>query len=388
VRIKVHPALCVGSGACRQFASSVYHLDDEGYLELRLVQVPPELERDARFGASACPARAVASLPFVRFQLRRVKHQPYRRWAQDLAQAATLGLAAVGLSVGWLPLGAVGAAVQVVLARIRPPPGRDRRNAAARARPGRSRHRWACPRSNLRRTMPVTIDPSITLAELVTQRPALARELERRSLDYCCGGQRTLADACAGEGLDVDETATALAAAPGGGTAPWATFGPVELVDHLEATHHAYLHGEFGRLTALADKVAQVHGGRHRELLEVQRLYAELRADLEPHLGREEQVLFPMIRELAAAATVPPFHCGTLANPISVMVRDHDRAGELLEQLRVVTHGYVIPDDACASYTALYAGLHELEADTHLHVHKENNLLFPAVITLEVEMPA
>ena len=236
--------------------------------------------------------------------------------------------------------------------------------------------------------MPFAIDPSIRLADLVTQRPALARELERRSLDYCCGGQHTLAEACARQGLDADETITALSAVPGGDIAPWATFGPVELVDHLEATHHAYLHDEFPRLTALAGKVAQVHSGRHPELLEVQRLYGELRDDLEPHLAREERVLFPMIRELAAADTPPAFHCGTLRNPISAMLREHDQAGDLLAQLRALTDGYVIPDDACASYTALYTGLEELEADTHLHVHKENNLLFPAVIELEAEMSA
>lgn len=236
--------------------------------------------------------------------------------------------------------------------------------------------------------MPVTIDSSITLADLVTQQPALARELERRSLDYCCGGQRTLAEACANQGLDADETVAALSTVPGGDIASWATFGPVELVDHLEATHHAYLHEEFPRLTALADKVAQVHGGRHRELLEVQRLYGELRDDLEPHLAKEERVLFPMIRELVAADTAPTFHCGTLRSPISAMVREHDGTGELLGQLRAVTEGYVLPDDACASYTALYRGLEELEADTHLHVHKENNLLFPAVIALEAEASA
>jgi regulator of cell morphogenesis and NO signaling len=236
--------------------------------------------------------------------------------------------------------------------------------------------------------MSVTIDPSITLAELVTQRPALARELERRSLDYCCGGQRTLAEACAGLGLDVDETARALDTAPGGEIAPWATFGPAELVDHLEASHHTFLHEELPRLTALADKVAQVHGGRHPELLEVQRLYGELRDDLEPHLAKEERVLFPVIRELASADTAPTSHRGTLRNPISVMLREHDHAGELLAQLRAATDGYVVPDDACASYTALYTGLEELEADTHLHVHKENNLLFPAVIELEDAMPA
>jgi len=236
--------------------------------------------------------------------------------------------------------------------------------------------------------MPVTIDSSITLADLVTQRPALARELERRSLDYCCGGQDTLAEACARQGLEADETIIALNGVPSGDAAPWAMFGPVELVDHIEATHHAYLHDEFPRLTALADKVTQVHSDRHPELLEVQRLYGELRDDLEPHLVKEERMLFPMIRELATAHTAPTFPCGALGNPISVMVRDHDHAGDLLAQLRAVTTGYVIPDDACASYTALCAGLEELEADTHLHVHKENNLLFPAVIALEAQARA
>jgi regulator of cell morphogenesis and NO signaling len=234
--------------------------------------------------------------------------------------------------------------------------------------------------------MSVLIDPTITLAELVTQRPALARELERRSLDYCCGGQRTLAEACAGQGLDADEVAGALTAVQAGDAAPWATFGPAELVDHLEATHHAYLHAELPRLAALAGKVAQVHGGRHPELVDVQRIYDELHAELDPHLAKEEQMLFPMIRELATADTAPTFHCGSLRNPVSVLMREHDRAGELLVALRGAARGFDLPADACASYTALYAGLDQLEADTHLHVHKENNLLFPSVVDLEDQL--
>jgi regulator of cell morphogenesis and NO signaling len=232
------------------------------------------------------------------------------------------------------------------------------------------------------------IDPSMMLAELVTQRPALARELERRSLDYCCGGQRTLAEACTGQGLDVVETAAALTAVDAGDVAPWAAFGPGELVDHLEATHHAYLHDELPRLAALVDKVAQVHGSRHPELLDVQRSYRDLRDDLEPHLAKEERVLFPMIRELAADDAPPVFPCGSLHNPISVMLREHDRAGALLARLRDLTGGYAVPEDACASYMALFVGLEALEADTHLHVHKENNLLFPAVVALETERSA
>lgn len=236
--------------------------------------------------------------------------------------------------------------------------------------------------------MSTAIDPSITLGDLVTQRPALARELERRSLDYCCGGQQTLAEACAGQGLDVQETVAALGAMDAGEVAPWVTLGPAELVDHLEATHHTYLHAELPRLAALAEKVAQVHGSHHPELMEVQRLYVELREELEPHLLKEERVLFPMIRELAASERAPAFHCGTLRNPISVMLREHDRAGELLGELRSVTQSYVLPDEACGSYTALYSGLQELEADTHLHVHKENHRLFPTVLALEAEMSA
>ncbi len=236
--------------------------------------------------------------------------------------------------------------------------------------------------------MAIVIDISSTLAELVNTNPDLARELERRSLDYCCGGRRTLADACAAAGLDAAVVAGELGSIASRGPADWAHLNPADLVDHLEFTHHAYLHDELPRLTVLATKVASVHGSRHPELPDVQRSYAQLRADLEPHLMKEERVLFPMIREMATAENAPTFHCGSLRNPISVMLAEHDRAGELLAQLRVLTDGYTPPDDACASYRALYAGLDELEADTHLHVHKENNRLFPAVVELERRLGA
>jgi len=228
-----------------------------------------------------------------------------------------------------------------------------------------------------------TVTADRTLAEVVTADPAATRVFEAYALDYCCGGRRRIDEACATAGVDVDAV---LAALDDIGPAPdvdWASLGPAELVDHLEATHHAYLHAELPRLTALVDKVVGAHGARHRELLDVAAHYAELRAELEPHLAKEERILFPMIRELASSEAVPAFHCGSLQNPISVMLREHDRAGELLAMLRTRTDGYEAPADGCASYRALYAGLAELEADVHLHVHKENNLLFPAVVTLE-----
>ncbi len=228
----------------------------------------------------------------------------------------------------------------------------------------------------------VTLDS--TLAEVVTAAPPLARELERRRLDYCCGGTRTLQQACAERGLDpaaVLEELRSATAAPS--ASEWTTLGPAELADHIETVHHRYLWDELPRLTALMTKVEAVHGARHPELHDVATCVADLRAELEPHLRKEEQVLFPMIRELAAATSAPAFHCGTLRNPISVMMREHDRAGELLALLRDLTSDHTPPPDGCASYHALYAGLAELAADTHLHIHKENNVLFPMVVELE-----
>lgn len=228
------------------------------------------------------------------------------------------------------------------------------------------------------------ITETITLADIVTTHPALARELEQRELDYCCGGAATLAEACRANGLDVatviDELATASSESP---RESWSTMGLVQLVDHLEATHHAYLWAEMPRLSALLDKVVSVHGERHPELAAINDCYTTIRGDLEPHLTKEERVLFPMIRELAIASTAPSFHCGSLENPISVMLSEHDTVGELLRQLRQLTNGYQPPADGCESYVAVFAGLDQLEADTHLHIHKENNLLFPAVVQVE-----
>lgn len=230
----------------------------------------------------------------------------------------------------------------------------------------------------------VKIDLEMKLAEVVDAHPQLAREFERRGLDYCCGGRRTLAEACARQGLDPDLTVAELAAAAQGSVAAeWTTMTADALVDHLEATHHRYLWDEMPRLSALLDKIVSVHGGRHPELSEISACFAQLRADLEPHMLKEERMLFPMIRQLASATAAASFHCGSLRNPISVMLSEHDAVGDLLATLRQLTGGYQPPADGCSSYIACFAALAELEADTHLHIHKENNVLFPMVMDVE-----
>ncbi len=229
----------------------------------------------------------------------------------------------------------------------------------------------------------MNLSPDLLLAEIVDLVPGAPRVLESFGLDYCCGGQQSLRDACDRGGLDSAVVVEALDALDGGPAPDWVPMSPALLVDHLETTHHAYLHAELPRLVALADKVAGVHGARHPELIELHQLCTALRDDLEPHMAKEEHVLFPMVRELSTAVSPPSFHCGSVANPLSMMRREHDHTGAILDSINRLTQGYRLPDDACASYRALYEGLAALEADTHLHIHKENNTLFPAVIELE-----
>lgn len=233
----------------------------------------------------------------------------------------------------------------------------------------------------------VQIDVSMTLAGAVDAFPELAREFERRGLDYCCGGGRTLGEACALIGADPDATVAELAAALIGGSdaAVWSTMSADALVDHLEGSHHRYLWDELPRVTSLVDKIVSVHGSRHPELVDVAACFARIRADLEPHMLKEERVLFPMIRELAGSSGLPSFHCGSLRNPISVMLSEHDAVGDLLAKLRRLTAGYTPPADGCATYAACFTAMAEIEADTHQHIHKENNVLFPLVVRLEAE---
>jgi regulator of cell morphogenesis and NO signaling len=141
------------------------------------------------------------------------------------------------------------------------------------------------------------------LGEVVTTVPGSARVLESFGLDYCCGGGRSLAAACAEHGVDPDDVIRELHGLVGGAAHDWATLGPAQMVDHLQSTHHAYLHTELPRLDALAEKVASVHGARHPELMDVLAAVRELRDDLEPHLLKEERILFPLIRELVAEVT-------------------------------------------------------------------------------------
>jgi len=227
-----------------------------------------------------------------------------------------------------------------------------------------------------------------TVGQLVVERPSRARVFEKFGIDYCCGGKVPLKQAIAAKGLPADAVVAELEReeAPGQQAAfdrNWATASLTDLCDHIEQTHHARLKQDLPRLEFLTAKVASRHGDRRPELVEVHRIVLALRAELESHMAREEQVLFPFCRRLDSADSLPPSHCGTVRNPIEVMVREHEDAGEALAQLRELTDDYTPPADACNTYRAMYDALHELERDMHQHVHKENNILFPKAIRAE-----
>lgn len=223
-----------------------------------------------------------------------------------------------------------------------------------------------------------TFTSGMILGDIVTANPSTARVLSRFGIDFCCHGQRRVADACAESDVNVDELMTALNASEQGTRAGWAGLDDVALIAHIVSTHHRYLWDEFPRLAELVDKVARVHGPNHTELARVREVFHRLRAGMEPHLRTEEMVLFPEIS----------IHSGRPARPLSAEAREklaenleeHDRSGHMLAELRELTSGYAVPPDACASYVAMLTGLEELEKDIHLHVHKENNVLFPRVL--------
>lgn len=225
------------------------------------------------------------------------------------------------------------------------------------------------------------LDAQVTVGQLVAERPGRSRVFERLDIDYCCGGKVPLEQACRARGLDVEVVLRELAAqddAPAEAVeADWASWTMGELVDHIVDVHHGYLRRELPRLAGLVDKIAEVHGKGHPELRDVRAVFASLKAELEAHIVKEERVLFPIIKQLEAATDLPSFHCGSVDHPIRAMEFEHDDAGAALARLRALTGGYVPPADACNTYRAALAGLAELEADLHQHIHKENNILFP-----------
>lgn len=235
------------------------------------------------------------------------------------------------------------------------------------------------------------LESNQTVAEIAARSLAAVRVFERMGIDYCCGGHRPLAEACKEKGIDPDTLQRELEAALAAGLErgrDW-TLAPLrDLVEHIVQTHHEYLKKE---LPLLADRLAKVHRIYNERygptLVGLPEVYDGLRSELEVHMMKEERILFPAIAAAEQAITfqraLPPLPFGSFANPVAMMVHEHDSAGEALARVRAITGDFALPDYACNTYRALMKGLEELEKDLHLHIHLENNILFPRAIQME-----
>ncbi len=233
-----------------------------------------------------------------------------------------------------------------------------------------------------------------TVRDLVVEHPAARPVLERFGIDYCCGGAKPLGDAAreAGVRLEVVLTAVAEAIASAAherhGEPDWGQLSASDLVHHVERRHHTYMKRALPRLDDLLAKVHRAHADAHETLLTaLWGTFRGLRDEIELHLAKEEQVLFPLVRQLDACASGEggpvAFHCGTVENPIQQMQVEHENAGSALARMRELTDDYALPPDACPAFEALYADLLELEQDLHEHIHLENNVLFPKAVEAE-----
>jgi regulator of cell morphogenesis and NO signaling len=233
-----------------------------------------------------------------------------------------------------------------------------------------------------------SIDAECTVGEIATQVPGITGIFESLGIDYCCGGRKTLDEVCREKGLDSGAVLNMLQdndrAAAGGARSPDVSeMSLTELVDHIQNTHHAYLHAELPRLAKMTQTVASIHGKSDPRLHQVRETFRAMALELWQHMFKEEECLFPLVRQLEASERTPSVHCGTVANPIRQMEIEHDDAGSALERLRELTDGYSPPASACQTYRALLTGLAFLERDMHLHIHKENNVLFPHALKIE-----
>jgi len=221
----------------------------------------------------------------------------------------------------------------------------------------------------------MNIEKESTVGELATTYPLATRVFHRHGINYCCGGGKPLEEVCAKKGLDVqavvDEIAKELADSPEP-TQRWDEASFEDLIQHILLTYHKSHKEELPRLDAMAKRVLEVHGEKMPDVLpELERIVAGLRSELEQHMFKEEQVLFPMILQGQG---------GNALGPIECMEAEHSSATDALSRMRELTNGFTVPMGACNTWTALWHGMAALETDLQEHIHLENNILFPRAL--------
>jgi len=227
----------------------------------------------------------------------------------------------------------------------------------------------------------IDISPEVTVGAIVAEYPGTMHMLEALGIDYCCGGKLPLAEAAKGANVPVEtvvavlQTAIAQSQQSPAVERNWQLAPLDELMDHIVRTHHVYMHAELPRIGQMLEKVGRAHGAAHGAMLEeLSEVFQTLRADLEEHLAKEEEVTFPVIRLLLAGQFDE-----RVQRTVRELEHEHEVAGAALARMREITNDYALPEDACATFAGLYTALQDMERDLHQHIHLENNILFPRV---------
>ena len=233
-----------------------------------------------------------------------------------------------------------------------------------------------------------------TLGEIAVKDLRKAEIFKKYGLDFCCGGKKTVKQACAEKGIDVTKVEQELQAAdktaPGATSAqplPYNDWSLDFLADYIVNTHHSYVKKTIPDLLAYSNKVTKVHGGQHPELATINKLVQEICDEMTEHMEKEESLVFPFVKHVASKNRGAKFNdLDSLKAPIELMEDEHDFVGRHLEKVRSLTNDYVLPADACGSYAFLYKILQEFESDLFTHIHLENNILFPKALEIEKQI--
>jgi regulator of cell morphogenesis and NO signaling len=229
-----------------------------------------------------------------------------------------------------------------------------------------------------------------TIGEIVAEDFRTAAVFSKNRMDFCCGGHKTVKEVCEAKkvnSVSLAEELYQVLNSRNDSTIDFQSWPLDLLVTYIEKTHHRFVQEKTPVLLQFLNKLCSVHGERHPELFEINKLFNETASALHQHMQKEEQILFPFIeRMVESKRTGMPLenpHFGTVNNPINMMVHEHETEGERLTKIAILSEGYNPPADACNTFRVTYAMLDEFEQDLHKHIHLENNILFPKAVALE-----
>lgn len=239
----------------------------------------------------------------------------------------------------------------------------------------------------------MTIQEDQIIGTLVAQDYRTASVFKKHAIDFCCQGNRTIEDACEKKNIDskvIVQELNEVLQSKSQDTTDYKQW-PIDLLaDYIEKKHHRYVETKTFEIKPYLDKICSVHGIRHPELFKIQEHFYTGAGELAKHMKKEEFILFPFVRKMAKAemdgTALEKIPFGTVENPINMMMHEHTVEGDRFRAIETLTNNYTPPEDACNTYKVTFALLKEFEEDLHLHIHLENNILFPRAIALEKKL--